>query len=54
MELDYVLQMRQDKMIPMIALGIPFKMEILSKHWLSTWPMTLQSKGLVWYTDRQV
>jgi hypothetical protein len=39
----------QDKMIPMVAFGTPFKVEIPSHEcWLSTWPMTLQSKGLIW------
>jgi hypothetical protein len=36
-------------MIPMTEFGTPFKVAIPSrKHWLLTWPMTLQSKGLLW------
>jgi hypothetical protein len=50
MELYSVFQMSQDKMTPMIAFGIPLKVEIPSQeHWLSTWPITIQFKGLVWY-----
>jgi hypothetical protein len=42
----------QDKIKPGIPLGAAFKAEIpLCKHWLSTWPMALQSGGLIWYTD---
>jgi hypothetical protein len=34
MELDSVFQMSQDKMIPMIAFGTPYKVEIpLHEHW---------------------
>jgi hypothetical protein len=48
-----VFQMHQDKMISVIALGAPFKVEIPScEHWLSIWPVILQFKGLVWCTDR--
>jgi hypothetical protein len=48
MELDLVF----DKMKPRTALGIPFNVEIpLCENWLSTWPKTLQSCRLMWYTD---
>jgi hypothetical protein len=32
--------------------GTPFKVNIPSHEpWISTWPMPLQYKGLIWYTD---
>jgi hypothetical protein len=52
MESDSVFQMGHKKITPMTAFGTLFKVEILSrKHWLSTWPMTLQSKGLILYMN---
>jgi hypothetical protein len=52
MKLDPVLQMGQDKMIPMIALGNPVTIKIpLCKHYLTTWSMTFQSGGLILNTD---
>jgi hypothetical protein len=51
MKLDPTFQMSQDKNI-LIAFWIPIIMEIPScKYWILTWPGTLQSKGLIRYTD---
>jgi hypothetical protein len=52
MESDPVFQMGQNKMILIIPLGTTFQVEIpLHEHWLSTWPTTLQSRGLIWYAE---
>jgi hypothetical protein len=44
--------MGQNTMISIIPLGTTFQVEILlHEHWLSTWPTTLQSRGLMWYAE---
>lgn len=43
--------MGQNK-ISIIPLGTTFQVEIpLHEYWLSTWPRTLQSRGLIWYAE---
>jgi hypothetical protein len=51
-EVDPLFQVGQDKMMPVITLGTPFKVEIpLQQHWLSTWPTALLFRVVNWHTD---